>query len=774
MSRLTSWCCAHHRLVAALWLLVVVAAVVAALGSDARVRSRVGPATTESQRATDLVPTVMPDGKLPDTETVVVHLPNGDLRAPAERARVEALVKRLGEVPGVGAALSPYGPGADLAVGANPISADGDTVLVAVLMKASALAPDLAAVRELEQAAQTYATAGMRVELMGPGITTDVQGKIAILPLALGGLVALLILRLALGTPSAMIAAASPVIVTTLVGLVLVGLVSRARPISPLAPVLALLLGLVVSLGAGIVVVHRAQLAMREGLDPRAAVVRAMGWAGRAAVLGAGCLCVVALVAWASDLAGFAEYAPAVFVVAAVAALALATIMPAALALGANHLLPWSERTLVRRTGSGPPRRAGLRSWWARQVGRYPRPIAIAAGVLLAVLVVPALSLRLGASDAGVDPTSTTTRRAYDLISQEYGPGLTGPMLIVAQNTSAAGPDAAARLAEAIDATPGVASAQLVLDRPDAGLALLRAIPDSEPRSQAMSDLLDRLRTQTVPKIVGDTDLRVHIGGQSALFLDTADDLAGALPVFIGLVGLVVGLAALVLARSLLVAAAIAVAELVALGAALGIVSLFTRIDWLAALLNVRTGPFEPFAVAFMVFAAFGLTVGMHLGLLSRLGEARSAARLDALRDRAEQTVPLKWPPDRELRPALRPAYRSALTAEAESQRHRELVRAGHADAAAITLTISVILFPLFLAVAAQQQRMFAVFGAGLALAVAVDALVLRGALLPGLLHFISIPTTPPPGTRPLHSARAAPLPPAPPPPPTRARGAPP
>jgi uncharacterized membrane protein YdfJ with MMPL/SSD domain len=719
--------------VAVLWLLLALVALVAALRGATHVDSRIAPPDVESQHATDLLPDIVPGGQFPDSETVVIHLDGVDLRSPTERPQIEAIVATLGKVPGVAAAISPFSPGSEIAAGANPVSADGDTVLVSVIMKSPALHPDLTAVKHLEETARAHAVDGMRVELVGPGITTAVQGHISFLPLALGGLVALVILRIALGAPAAVAAAAVPALVTTASGQVAVGLVSRAQPIAALSPVLALIVGLVVSLGVGILVVHRTQLGMRVGLDAPEAAAQAMTWAGRAGILGGECLVVVSVVCWAAGIAGFSDYAPAVLMVTVLAAVSVATLLPAVLALSKRRLLPWAERGRVRRTGTGAPRRAGMRSWWAWQVGRYPRPIAIIAAVMLAGLVIPALGLRLGASDAGVDPTSTTTRRAYDLIGQEFNPGLTGPMIVVATDTTRYGKDAGAKLAAAVGSTPGVASAQVVVDRPEIGMSLIRAIPAGEPRSAATAQLLTRLRTRTVPSVVGQSGMRVYIGGQSALFADTAAQLRHALPVFITLVGLVVGLASLSLLRSFLVAAIVIGSELVSLGAVVGIIALFTRDDLLAAVLGVRTGPFEPFAVAFIVFGAFALTVGMHLGLLVRMRAVRwiepTAGRPDA-----GKTVPIRRLDSRDFFDQL-PAYH-ALDG-GEPRRRRELVRARHADAAAITLAISAIVFPLFIGFALQHQRLLAVLGAVLAVVVAVDALILRGALLPGVLHLL-------------------------------------
>ncbi|MCM3926237.1 MMPL family transporter, partial [Frankia sp. AiPs1] len=437
--------------------------------------------------------------------------------------------------------------------------------------------------------------------------------------------------------------------------------------------------------------------------------------AGRALAWGSLGLAVVMLgtsVLHASVLAGLA---PAAFVAAAVASLAITTLMPATLAVADRALLVWSERTQLRATGRGLPVRPGLRSAWAGLVGRFPGMLAAAAVLLLAALAVPIIGLRLGGGDGGVDPTSTTTRRAYDIMSDDYVAGLNGPVLVAVSNLPAANPPAAnppnppaanppaanpavvATLLDRLGTTPGVVKAFQVLHNPATHSALIEVLPQAEPRSAQASDLVRRLRTRTVPAVVAGTTVRVHIGGQTALFDDMAARFTRVLPAFAALELVVLGVSVLASVRRLGPTLAIVTASALTTAAALGAITFVFCDGHLAGLLGVRGGPIEPFVLGLILIVSFGLAIGMHLTLLRRL------------RDPQEQ------PPD-----GGDPAT---------------VIRSGHAEVGHVVVATSLIVIAVFAGLACQQVRTMKLLGLGLAVGVALDALVLRVLLLPALVH---------------------------------------
>ncbi|WP_261556182.1 MMPL family transporter [Frankia tisae] len=706
MGLIAGWCLRYRWIVVGTWLIVLVAGGVLAGHEGARYHQAFGVAGTDSQLATDALATVVPGG-LPDAEMIVVRARDGDVNAPAVRQRIAAMTARVARLPGVATAIDPYGPAGGLLLGVEPVARDGRTAIVGVVMKGAATSPDLAAVRRLITTARAYDGPDIQVEMSGIGTTMIVQGDISMTPIALAVVAATIILCLVVRAPGG-IAVCALVAAATAAGVQAgVTLLSRRVDVSPLAPLLAVMIAVGVSLGAAVVAVHRCQAGMRAGRRPLDAVAASMAQAGRALAWGSLGLAVVMLGTSALHASVLAGLAPAAFVAAAVASLAIATLMPATLAVADRALLVWTERTQLRATGRGLPVRPGLRSAWAGLVGRFPGMLAAAAVLLLAVLALPIIGLRLGGGDGGVDPTSTTTRRAYDIISDDYVAGLNGPVLVAVSNLPtanppvsnppAANPAVLATLLDRLGTTPGVVRAFQVLQNPATRSALIEVLPQAEPRSVQASDLVRRLRTRTVPAVVAGTTVRVHIGGQTALFDDMAARFTRVLPAFAALELVVLGVSVLASVRRVGPTLAIVSASALTTAAALGAITFVFCDGHLAGLLGVRAGPIEPFVLGLILIVSFGLAIGMHLTLLRRLRD------------------PQERPPDGE----------DPATA----------IRSGHADVGHVVVATSLIVIAVFAGLACQQVRTMKLLGLGLAVGVALDALVLRVLLLPALVH---------------------------------------
>ncbi|KQC37679.1 MMPL family transporter [Frankia sp. ACN1ag] len=716
MGLIAGWCLRYRWIVVGAWLIVLVAGGVLAGHEGARYHQTFGVAGTDSQLATDALANVVPGG-LPDAEMIVVRAREGDINAPAVRQRIAAMTARVARLPGVATAIDPYGPAGGLLLGVEPVARDGRAAIVGVVMKGAATTPDLAAVRRLIATARAYDGPDLQVEMSGPGTTIIVQGNISTTPIALAVVAATIILCLVVRAPGG-VAVCALVAGATAAGVQAgVTLLSHRVEVSPLAPLLAVMIAVGTSLGAAVVVVHRCQAGMRAGRRPLDAVAASMAQPGRALVWGGLGLAVVMLGTSALHASVLAGLAPAAFVAAAVASLAIATLLPATLAVAGRGLLVWTERTQLRATGRGLPVRPGLRSAWAGLVGRFPGMLAAAAVLLLAALALPIIGLRLGGGDGGVDPTSVTTRRAYDIISDDYIAGLNGPVLVAvsnlpvsnlpasglpAANPPAANPPAAdpavlATLLDRLGTTPGVVRAFQVLQNPATRSALIEVLPQAEPRSAQASDLVRRLRTRAVPAAVAGTTVRVHIGGQTALFDDMATRFTRVLPAFAALELVVLGVTVLASVRRVGPTAAIVGASALTTAASLGAITFVFCDGRLAGLLGVRGGPIEPFVLGLILILSFGLAIGMHLTLLRRL------------RDPQEQ------PPD----------GGDPATA----------IRSGHADVGHVVVATSLILIAVFAGLACQQVRTMKLLGLGLAVGVALDALVLRVLLLPALVH---------------------------------------
>ncbi|WP_268761229.1 efflux RND transporter permease subunit, partial [Frankia sp. AvcI1] len=437
-------------------MVALIAATNVAQEKGARFSQDLGVTGAESQQAMDLVADIMPNRRLPDLEMIVVRARAGDVQAPEVRARVATMIAQLGKLPGVTGVFDPYSPLGAVPLGGSPLSADGHTAIVSVLMKDAPTTPDLPAMRRLIATARDYDAPDLQVEVTGPATTVVVQGTISPWPIAIGIGVALLILCLAVRSPAAVAVCAVAAGAATAGALAAVTLLSHRANVMQLATLLALVLGFGLSLGSALVVVNRCQTDLRRGRGPADAVRAAMRHPGRATVAGSLGLAVVMLGTSALRLSVFDGLALAGFTAAAVSILVVVTLLPAMLAISGRGLLVWAERTHLSVTGTGLPVRPGLRSWWAGTVGRHPQVLAGAAVVLLTVLALPVVGLRLGGTDNGVDPTSTTSRRAYDLVSDEYFPGLNGQLIVMATGISADQPNAVPHLLTALQGTRGV------------------------------------------------------------------------------------------------------------------------------------------------------------------------------------------------------------------------------------------------------------------------------------------------------------------------------
>ncbi len=697
MTLLVRWCQRYRWLVVAVWLIGLIAATNVSQESGARFSQDLGVTGAESQQAMDLVADIMPDKKLPDLEMIVVLARAGDMQAPEVRARVATMLAQLGKLPGVSGVFDPYSPIGAIPLGGSPLSADGHTAIVSVLMKGSPTSPDLPAMRNLIATARDYDGPDLQVEITGPATTVVVQGTISPWPIAIGIGVALLILCLTVRSPAAVTVCAVAAGATTAGALAGVTLLSQRANVMQLALLLTLVLAFGLSLGSALVIVNRVQSGLRQGHRPENAVREAMRHPGRATLAGSLGLAVVMLGTSALRLRVFDGLALAGFTAAAVSILAVATLLPAMLAISGRGLLVWAERNHLLATGTGLPVRPGLRSWWAGIVGRHPQALAGVAVALLTILALPVVGLRLGGSDNGVDPTSTTSRRAFDLISQEYFPGLNGQMIVVATGVSADQPAAVAHLLTALEGTRGVHRAFVVLQNAQAASALIQVFPNDPPRSAAASDLVHRLRDTTVPAAIAGTSLEVYVGGQTAIFEDMSDRFARVLPAFLILELGVLGVAVLLGLRSVRHSLAITAASMLALAATLGVITSIFCNGWLASGLGVRTGPIEPFILGLILIIVYGLSIGMHLTLLSRLRGFADA-----------------------------PDPQAAISSR-------------HADIGGVILTISMIMIAVFMALTAQQVRMMKLLGIGLSVGVILDALLLRVVLLPALIHLVGL-----------------------------------
>jgi RND superfamily putative drug exporter len=314
----------------------------------------------------------------------------------------------------------------------------------------------------------------------------------------------------------------------------------------------------------------------------------------------------------------------------------------------------------------------------------------------MVVLAVPALSLRLGQSDAGNDPTSLTSRRAYDILAQEFGAGFNGPLQVVAQLRPGDGGDSLTRIGAALRTTPGIASVTAPSLSPDRRTAIYQAFPRTAPESKATTDLVNRLRDVRLPAVAHATGARLLVGGATATGIDFAHVLGHKLALFIAVVVVLAGLLLVLVFRSLAIPLQAAAMNLLSVAASLGVAVAVFQYGWLGGLFNVRAGPIEAFIPVILFAIVFGLSMDYEVFLVSRIHEV--------------------W---------LRRRDPTAAMIEGVGS-------TGRVVTAAATIMVCV-----FVSFVLGDQRIVKLFGLTLASAVFLDAFVVRSLLLPALLTLL-------------------------------------
>jgi RND superfamily putative drug exporter len=357
-------------------------------------------------------------------------------------------------------------------------------------------------------------------------------------------------------------------------------------------------------------------------------------------------------------------------------------------------------RKARRRLASGELTTTDESPGWARWAGQLrarPAVIAGAAALLMLVLAIPFFSMRLGSSDSGSDPSSSTTRKAYDLLAKGFGPGYNGPLQLVAQVDGAAQQAAFAKVATAVAHTEGVVRVTPTTIIPgqggQAGVALADVYPTGSPQDASTTTLMHHLRDQVVPDASG-AGVQVLVGGQTAIFDDFATVLSSKLPLFIGVVVLLSFLLLTAVFRSLLIPAVAALMNLLTAGASFGVITAVFQWGWGGSLFGVdKTGPIEAFVPVMMFAIVFGLSMDYQVFLVSRIFE--------------------EW--------HRRGDNREAVT--------HGLAATGKTITAAAAIMILV--FGSFIL---GGERILMLFGLGLSGAVLLDALIVRSVLVPGLM----------------------------------------
>jgi RND superfamily putative drug exporter len=551
--------------------------------------------------------------------------------------------------------------------------------------------------KQLINAANDNDGNGLEIKLGGDPIYAA-QGSSS--PEGIGFLGAAIVLLIAFGS---VVAAGLPL------GIALVGLgISSAGLIPLLANVMDVpdwttavsgLIGIGVGIDYALLVLTRFRSALRDGKDRHDAVVEAVTTAGRS-VLIAGCTVVIAVLGLM--LTGLTY----MYGVAISTALAVLTVMVASITLlpaFLSYLGPRVDKLRIPFLGRAlrPDRQASTTespaARWSHAVQRRPWPAAIISLAILLALAAPALGMRLGFPDAGNDPPDTMTRQAYDLQTEGFGPGANGPVVVAADLPSPSDRATVDKLASQIKADPDVAFVSPVRVNQAGNAALVTVIPKSSPQDKTTSDLVNRLRDDTVPSAISGSGVDVKIGGVTAALEDQSTYMTDRMPLFIaGVVGLSF-LLLLVAFHSPLISLKAAVMNLLSVSAAYGVMTLAANGGGLSNLIGIdHEVPVAPFMPVMMFAILFGLSMDYEVFLISRIRE-------EYLKD----------------------------------GNTRRAVADGLAKTARVITAAAAIMVVVFLSFVTSQEVFLKLFGIGLASAVFLDATIVRMVLVPAVMQLL-------------------------------------
>ncbi len=372
----------------------------------------------------------------------------------------------------------------------------------------------------------------------------------------------------------------------------------------------ASMVGIGVGIDYALFIVTRYREALHRGTAPLEAAVEAIDTAGRAVVF-AGVTVMISLLGMLlmgmSFLNGLALGTSSAVLVAVLAAL---TLLPAALGFVGHRI----DRVSVHRRRD----RKGESGWhrWSRFVQRHPVACASVGVGLLGALVVPAFAMRFASADAGNDTRGTTTRAAYDQLADGFGAGYNGPLLVVTQLDGDAA--AADRLAADIARTPGVVAVAGIDVVPSGTVAVITVMPTTGPQDEATAELVHRLRDDVIPA----SGVTAHVGGQTAGDVDFSEQMSSRLPIFIGAVLVLSFLLLMLVFRSVLVPLKAVLLNLLSIGAAYGVLVAVFQWGWLGWMMGVEEGaPIEPWAPMMLFAIVFGLSMDYEVFLLSSVKE---------------------------------------------------------------------------------------------------------------------------------------------------------
>ncbi len=680
MQALARFCYRRRRSVLAAWVIILVALSALASTNGGVFKVEEGLHGSESARAFTILKERGFDQRAGIQAQIVFTSPNG-VRDAAVRPRMERLFRDVEQQVDGTQIASPY-------ANDRQISRDGTIAYAELNFRDRNSASYQHAADRVRTLRDGVHVDGLRVELGNHLFKQEEFGSEAV-----GLVLAMIILLIAFGS---LLAMGLP-IVTALVGIgcgvAIVKLVANVLNMPDFTTQAVLMISIGVGIDYALFIVTRYRETLATGHDPETSVVRALDTAGRA-VLFAGSTVVIALLGLLIlNTETFRGVAIGTSIGVLVTMLGSLTLLPALLGFVGTNI----DRFGLPHRGRADDR-PSFWTRWSRVIQRRPWPALLGALVVLLVMAMPITSMRLGFGDEGNDAEGTTTREAYDLLATGFGPGFNGPLLLAAETPrGTADVVLLNRLSERLNSTEGVAFATPPLANPAGDAAIMQVIPTTSPQDAATDELVTRLRDDVIPATLAGTDVTVAVGGRSGAVADFAAYTTRMLPVVVAFVLILSFLLLMLVFRSLLVPLKAVIMNLLSVGAAYGVMVAIFQWGWGADLVGVgKAGPVEAWSPLMLFAVVFGLSMDYEVFLLSRIKE-----EYDRTGDNA--------------------------TAVAD----------GLAATARVITAAAAIMVCVFGAFALGPDRALKMFGIGMAVAVFVDATIVRLVLVPATMELL-------------------------------------
>jgi putative drug exporter of the RND superfamily len=723
LRRLAEVCFRRRRRVLLVWILgiVVLGAVMGAVGSSYRTDFTVP--DVESTRGIDLLDDQFGGQGAGQVGNIVFEADAG-VEVPQVRAVMEPFLAEVAEMDDVQSLSSPYAPGNEDQISQR--GGDAGRIAYAEFEAPSdATVEDTVAIGDDIRAAMP-SMEGLRIELGGQAFAElEVPSSEA-----LGIGFAIVILIVAFGSVLAMGLPIGVALAGIVSGSILTGLLSQLVEMPDFTSTVGIMIGLGVGIDYALFIVTRFRENLHRGHSIEQSTLIAMNTAGRAVVFAGSTVVISLLGLLVIQLSFISGMAIGMAVVVALTLLASLTLLPALLGFAGERIeltrrrgliaagliavalvgvglgipalivvtLPVAVVVLLVLQRTPKPLRETLSYRWSRVIQHRPwTAVALGAAALIA-LALPIFGLRLGFSDEGNYPEDTTTRQAYDLLADGFGPGFNGPLSLASEVPPGTDPATLQAVTDAIAADRGVAfvSDPITNDEANPTAVLWRVTPTTAPQDAETTDLVNRLRDDVLPAVTNGSGLDVAVAGGVAVGIDYTDYLSVRLPYFFAAVLGLSFLLLMVVFRSLLVPLKAVIMNLLSIGAAYGIVVAVFQWGWGGGLLDIEGAPIEPF-VPMMLFAiVFGLSMDYEVFLLSRVRE--------------------EW--DR--------------TGDS-----RTSVADGLASTARVITAAAAIMVVVFGSFLGESDRVVKLFGLGLSMAVLIDATIVRMLLVPATMELL-------------------------------------